>query len=297
VSDFVVYQRWRVSGPAGLRKQEQIATISRAECRSHCDRHAPRQNAPACPVEHHSDIHEAARHRDVRNAYRPNLVRAVCCVPVFGPKARLPSREHTYTSARASARIRSPTYPAYAEGVDRDESPAPPRRRRHHRRDWSVSGRNFTYRPVQISGQSTIHRKRRASHVAGRALGTVCLRRYPMIDQIRRTARSGLASAGRISRSLFNVPFQSSIRALMLLQAAPRAFRASAASPRSVHRAALAPWDRDYRHRRFLARGTTMIPCVISSTTSTPTLKRMWSDLRRSKSISCSSVALRPLVS
>jgi hypothetical protein len=165
-----------------------------------------------------------------------------------------------------------------------------------------LSGRNLLIALCRFPGpapvpKSAIHRKRRASHVAGRALGTACLRRYHMTDQIRRTARSGLASAGRISRSLFNVPFQSSIRALMLLQAAPRAFRASAASPRSVHRAALAPWDRDYRHRRFLARGTTMIPCVISSTTSTPTLKRMWSDLRRSKSISCSSVALRPLVS
>jgi hypothetical protein len=143
---------------------------------------------------------------------------AACQFSAQRPDCRAASMR---TSARASARIRSPTYPAYAEGVDRDESPAPPRRR-HHRRDWSVSGRNFTYRPVQISGQSTIHRKWRASH-AGRALGTVCLRRYPMIDQIRRAARSDLASAGRISRSLFNVPFQSSIRALMLLQAAPRA--------------------------------------------------------------------------
>jgi hypothetical protein len=64
---------------------------------------------------------------------------------------------------------------------------------------------------------------RHASNVAGRALCTVCPRRYPMIDQIPRTARSSLAPAGRISRSLLNVPFQSSIRALMLLQAARRA--------------------------------------------------------------------------
>jgi hypothetical protein len=91
-----------------------------------------------------------------------------------------------------------------------------------------LSGRNLLIVLCRFPGpalmpKSAIHRKRRASHVAGRALGTACLRHYPMIDQIRRTARSGLASAGRMSRSLFNVPFQSSIRALMLLQAAPRA--------------------------------------------------------------------------
>ena len=41
-------------------------------------------------------------------------------------------------SARASARVCGLTYPAHAEGVDRDESSAPPRRCRHHRRDRSA---------------------------------------------------------------------------------------------------------------------------------------------------------------
>ena len=38
-------------------------------------------------------------------------------------------------SARASAGVRGLTHPAYAEGLDGDESSAAPRRRRHHRRD------------------------------------------------------------------------------------------------------------------------------------------------------------------
>jgi hypothetical protein len=38
-------------------------------------------------------------------------------------------------STRASAAVCGLTHPAHAEGVDRDESSAPPRCRRHHRRD------------------------------------------------------------------------------------------------------------------------------------------------------------------
>src|SRR5450631_2492936 len=41
-------------------------------------------------------------------------------------------------SARASARICGLTYPAHAEGIDRDESSAPPRHCRHHQRDRSA---------------------------------------------------------------------------------------------------------------------------------------------------------------
>ena len=40
------------------------------------------------------------------------------------------------TSARASARVCGLAYSAHAEGADRDEPPAPPCRRRHHRRNW-----------------------------------------------------------------------------------------------------------------------------------------------------------------
>src|SRR5258705_13066038 len=41
-------------------------------------------------------------------------------------------------STRASAGERRLTHPAYAESIDRDESSAPPRCRRHHRSDWPV---------------------------------------------------------------------------------------------------------------------------------------------------------------
>ena len=46
-----------------------------AECRFHRDGHAPRQNPATEPVEHDSQIDEAARHGDVRDIHRPDLVR------------------------------------------------------------------------------------------------------------------------------------------------------------------------------------------------------------------------------
>ena len=46
-----------------------------AECRFHRDRQPPRQDAAAEPVEHHGQIDEATRHRDVGDVHRPYLVR------------------------------------------------------------------------------------------------------------------------------------------------------------------------------------------------------------------------------
>jgi hypothetical protein len=46
-----------------------------AECRFHRDRQPPRQYATAEPIEHDGQIDEAARHRDVRDVHRPDLVR------------------------------------------------------------------------------------------------------------------------------------------------------------------------------------------------------------------------------
>src|SRR5258708_1206193 len=47
-----------------------------AEVHLHGDRHPPGQNAAAPPIEHGSQIDEAARHRDVADVHGPNLVRA-----------------------------------------------------------------------------------------------------------------------------------------------------------------------------------------------------------------------------
>jgi hypothetical protein len=41
----------------------------------HCDRQPPRQHAAAEPVEHHGQVDEATRHRDVSDVHRPHLVR------------------------------------------------------------------------------------------------------------------------------------------------------------------------------------------------------------------------------
>src|SRR5664279_4505418 len=47
----------------------------RAERRVHRDRQAPRQHAPAVPVDHGRQVDEAARHRDVGDVHRPDVVR------------------------------------------------------------------------------------------------------------------------------------------------------------------------------------------------------------------------------
>jgi hypothetical protein len=46
-----------------------------AECRFHGNRQPPRQHPATEPVEHHSQIDEAMRHRDVADVHRPHLVR------------------------------------------------------------------------------------------------------------------------------------------------------------------------------------------------------------------------------
>ena len=56
----------------------------------------------------------------------------------FRPKGQISELRAYMRPARASARVCGLTYPAYAEGVDRDESSAPPRRHRYHRRDRSA---------------------------------------------------------------------------------------------------------------------------------------------------------------
>src|SRR5580704_4484181 len=53
---------------------ERVLKRLDAECRLHRDRYAPRQHATAEPVEHDSQIDEAARHRDVGDVHRPHLV-------------------------------------------------------------------------------------------------------------------------------------------------------------------------------------------------------------------------------
>jgi hypothetical protein len=45
-----------------------------AERRLHRDRQPPRQHTAAEPVDHRRQIHEAARHRDVGDVHRPDLV-------------------------------------------------------------------------------------------------------------------------------------------------------------------------------------------------------------------------------
>src|ERR1700688_4523013 len=59
--------RLAMAGESALKRLD-------AECRLHRDRHAPRQHATAEPVEHDSQIDEAARHQDVGDVHRPHLV-------------------------------------------------------------------------------------------------------------------------------------------------------------------------------------------------------------------------------
>ena len=55
---------------------QRILQRFHAERCLHRDRQPPRQHAAAEPVEHHGQIDEAARHRDVGDVHRPHLVRS-----------------------------------------------------------------------------------------------------------------------------------------------------------------------------------------------------------------------------
>ena len=54
---------------------ESILQCLDAEGRLHRDRQPPRQNTTCRPVQHHGEIDEAVRHRNVRDVHRPDLVR------------------------------------------------------------------------------------------------------------------------------------------------------------------------------------------------------------------------------
>src|SRR6202163_2665270 len=54
---------------------ESILQRLDAEGRLHRDRQPPRQNTTCRPVQHHGEIDEATRHRDVRDVHGPDLVR------------------------------------------------------------------------------------------------------------------------------------------------------------------------------------------------------------------------------
>src|ERR1019366_5529998 len=68
--------------------------------------------------------------------------------------------------ARASARVCGLTYPAHAEGVDRDECSAPPRRRRHHRRDRSADHPRNPRRRARPQGAETLEKALTGSYRA-----------------------------------------------------------------------------------------------------------------------------------
>src|SRR5260370_21831399 len=55
---------------------ESILQRLDAEGCFHGDRQPPRQNTTCCPVQHHGEINEATRHRDVGDVHRPDLVRS-----------------------------------------------------------------------------------------------------------------------------------------------------------------------------------------------------------------------------
>jgi hypothetical protein len=83
----------------------------------------------------HDALTQDGRQRCTVSAAASFLRSASCQLSAQGPDRRAAC---VRASARAATRVCSLTYPAHAEGVDRDESPAPPRRRRHHRSDWSA---------------------------------------------------------------------------------------------------------------------------------------------------------------
>jgi hypothetical protein len=63
-----------------------------AECRLHRDRQSPRQHPAAEPVEHHGQIDEAARHRDIGDVHRPRRALREFSTSTPGPR---PTRHAT----------------------------------------------------------------------------------------------------------------------------------------------------------------------------------------------------------